>query len=516
MIRLFLGVVAGSLAIVGCRSTASLTNNNAYRIADQAVAKSTTRPIKRHSAVSKLELEATEVRAAGFVEDERTRHEQQMNRPSMRSSDDELSTSPALIDAPSKDTKDVPAASAALKIAGLETMALTNNPTLVQSTAQVRAAHAAAYQAGRYPNPVAGYTAEQIGINGTAGEFQGGFVGQEFVTAGKLRLSRQKYAQRARIAETNRQAQQQRVLNDVHIAFYRTLAAQRLVEIHKDLLNNGEDNLQTHKEMLNLGQTNQAGLLQAEVDVQQDRLDLNASQNSLQRAWREMASLVGIPDLKRRPLADQPVSAEEPLAWDAALNQLMTQSPELIASWEKVQHDQIAVERERVEPIPNIRVDVNVGRNVEAGQTVSGVSVGFPLPIYDRNRGTVRQALADLSRSRAETRRLELELRTRLAAHYRDYETAWQHVDAYRTIMLPKAKMAFDLLHASYKKRRAAWPDVLRAQRRYLGLRAKHTNNILRYREADVAIRGMLLTGGLTEPAGPIGGGHIDATPKPR
>ncbi|MFQ5734091.1 MAG: TolC family protein [Planctomycetaceae bacterium] len=398
----------------------------------------------------------------------------------------------------------------------LEAMALKNNPTLAQATAQVRAARGAAYQAGRYLNPVIGYTSDQIGVSGTAGEFQGGFIAQEFVTAGKLRISREKYAQRARIAETNLQAQQQRVFNDVRIAFYRAAAAQRLVEIHRQLLANGEDNLQTHKEMLNLGQTNQAGLLQAEVDLQRDRLNLQAAQNSFLRTWRDLVSLVGVPDLAPQPLADHPGPGEGPLAWDAALNQLLTHSPELIAAWEKVRHDQIAVRRERVEPIPNILVDARVGRNFETRETVSGVSVGIPLPIYDRNRGTVRQALADLARSQAETRRLELELRTRLAAHYRDYQTAWQHVEGSRTIMLPKAKKAYDLLHAGYKKRRVAWPAVLRAQRRHLDLQAEYTNNLLRYREADVAIRGMLLTGGLTEPAGPISGGHIDATPKPR
>lgn len=415
-----------------------------------------------------------------------------------------------------KHVKAKPTDGGTLTIATLEAMAMTNNPTLVQATAQVRAARAAAYQAGRYPNPVIGYSGEQIGVNGTAGEFQGGFIGQEFVTGGKLRLSREKHNQRARIAETNLQAQQQRVLNDVRIAFYRAVAAQQLVTIHRGLLTNGEDNLQTHKEMLNLGQTNQAGLLQAEVDLQQDRLRLRAAQNNFQKTWRELVALVGIPDLKQQPLADLEGVVDGPLAWDAALNQVLSHSPELIAAWEKVRHDEITVRRERVEPIPNLLVGGNIGRNTETRETVGSVSVGIPLPIFDRNRGTVRQALADLSRSQAETRRLELALRTRLAAHYRDYRTAWQHVEDFRTIMIPRTKKAYDLLHASYKKRRAAWPDVLRAQRRHLDLQAQYANNLLRFREADVAIRGMLLTGGLMEPAGPISGGHIDATPKPR
>ncbi len=109
----------------------------------------------------------------------------------------------------------MPEEETALTLQNLEGIALANNPTLVQANAQFRGEQGAAYQAGLPFNPVIGYTGEQIGVNGTAGELQGGFVAQEIVTGGKLRLSRAKWAQRAQIAATNAQAQQQRVLNDV-------------------------------------------------------------------------------------------------------------------------------------------------------------------------------------------------------------------------------------------------------------------------------------------------------------
>ena len=51
-----------------------------------------------------------------------------------------------------------------------------------------------AVQAGLYPNPTVGYEADRIGAAGTAGEMQGAFIDQTIVAAGKLRLSRAKYA----------------------------------------------------------------------------------------------------------------------------------------------------------------------------------------------------------------------------------------------------------------------------------------------------------------------------------
>ncbi|MDP1797350.1 MAG: TolC family protein, partial [Planctomycetaceae bacterium] len=295
----------------------------------------------------------------------------------------------------------------ALTLESLEGMALANNPTLVQANAQFQGEQGAAYQAGLPFNPVIGYTSEQIGVNGTAGELQGGYIEQEIVTGGKLRLSRAKYAQRAQIAATNAQAQQQRVLNDVRAQFYRTLAAQRVVEIHRRLVANGEDNLQTHREMLNLGQTTASAVLQAEVELRRDQLKLKDAENDRQQAWRTLSALAGIPQLSATALEDNLTTTQAPLDYDAALGQLLSCSPELVAAWQKIRHDEIQLERERVQPIPNVLVNARVGRNVEAGDTTAGVNVGLPIPFFDKNRGTIQQAQADLNRAHADARRLE-------------------------------------------------------------------------------------------------------------
>ncbi|MDZ4782154.1 MAG: TolC family protein [Planctomycetia bacterium] len=404
----------------------------------------------------------------------------------------------------------------ALTLEDLEGMAMANNPTLVQAKAQFQGEQGAAYQAGLPFNPVIGYVGEQIGVDGTAGELQGGYVSQEIVTGGKLRLSRAKWAQRAQIAATNVQAQQQRVFNDIRAQFFRTLAAQRIVENHRKLVANGEDNVQTHREMLNLGQTTASAVLQAEVELQRDRLKLKDAENDIQQAWRTLVALAGVPQLAPTMLEGTLTIEQEPLDYDSALGQLLSNSPELVAAWQKIRHDELQVERERVEPIPNILVDARVGRNVEAGDTTAGVSIGLPIPIFDRNRGTIQQAQADLRRAHAEARRMELELQTRLAAEYRAYNSAWQRVEEYQATMLPKAEEATELLRQSYKDRRATWAEVLTAQRLHLTLQTEFVDSLKTYRETDIAIRGMLLTGGLTEPPATVGGGHIDATPKPR
>ena len=404
----------------------------------------------------------------------------------------------------------------ALALEDLERLAMSNNPTLLQASAQVQAERGAAYQAGLPFNPVIGYTSEQIGANGTAGELQGGFVSQEIVTGGKLRLSREKWTQRAQIAETNQYAQQQRVLNDLRSQYFRTFAAQRVLEIRRNLVANGEDNVQTHREMVNLGQKTASELLQAEVELRRDELNLKMAENEVQSAWRTLAAMAGVPQLAPAALAGSLTTEQEPLDYNTALAQLLSSSPEVTAAWQKIRHDQIAVERERAEPIPNILAEARVGRNYETSDTTAGVNIGLRLPVFDRNRGTIEQAEADLTRANAEAQRLELELQTRLAAAYDTYLSAWQRVQEYQATMLPKAQEAHELLEKSYKDRRATWVDVIAARRFHMTLNMEYVDSLKMYQEANISIRGMMLTGGLTEAPAPLTGGHIDATPKPR
>ena len=84
--------------------------------------------------------------------------------------------------------------------------------------------------------------------------------------------------------------------------------------------------------------------------------------------------------------------------FDGTLAHLLHHSPEIHAALSEIRRDQIMVHRERVEPIPNIQVQAVTGYNYEFGVQTAGVQIGIPLPITNRNQGTVREAMSDLTR----------------------------------------------------------------------------------------------------------------------
>lgn len=408
-----------------------------------------------------------------------------------------------------------PVAASTLTLESLESIAWTNNPTLAQSQAQIAAAEGKAWQAGLYPNPKLSYVGEQVGVEGTAGEWQGGEIQQEIVTAGKLRLSRQKHLARASVAEALNIAQQYRVLNDVRMHFYKTWGAQQKARIRAELLKTAEDRLVTVRELFNVGQANAAEVSLAKADLAEARLAWKMAENTARAEWEMLTAVVGC-ELDMSPLSGDLHGDTTSLDWETAYADLLAHSPQLVMAHRKVRADEITVERERVEPIPNVVISGGAGRNFEANETTYNASAMISLPIFDRNQGTVWQAENDLMRARSEVRRTELKLRHMLAERYRRYLTALQHVVRFEKTILPETRKAYEARLKAYKQDRQNWPDVLDTQEKYFNRRLQYVDQLVNWRSEEAVIKGYLLTNGLQAPDGPLPPGHIDAVPKPR
>ena len=400
----------------------------------------------------------------------------------------------------------------ALTLADLEQMAQRGNPTLAQAAANVEAARGRALQSGLYPNPTVGYNGEQMGQRrAPLGEQQGLFIDQTFVTAGKLRLNRAKYAQEVAQLEAQARAQQYRVLNGLRVRFYQLLAIQRLLDVRAELLKVAEEAVKTTDQLKNVGAANEPDLLQARVEARQERVALANAHAFYRAAWEQLTAFIGNPGL---PLVRLEGNLEEaPLLpdFDAALAHLIEASPEMEIARAEISRNQFALKREQVEPIPNVQMRVSTGYDSEPevrGVTTT-VNLGVRLPLFDKNQGNIRAAQAQLAYSHADLSRVELSLRQRLARQYARYRTARALVDTYRQGNLPDARRAYELYLDSFRRRRAAWPQVLVAQRTYFQISVDYVEALEDMRRAEVAILGLLLVDGLDEPPGLAGEGQV-------
>jgi cobalt-zinc-cadmium efflux system outer membrane protein len=162
--------------------------------------------------------------------------------------------------------------------------------------------------------------------------------------------------------------------------------------------------------------------------------------------------------------------------------------------------------RAQADRIPNVFVRAGAGYNFDRfgpGRDVGPeffAEVGVPLPLFDRNEGNVEKAQAQLALAESEVRRLDLELRKRLASGLRDYRDARATVERYRRGVLERAQRGYELYRRRFREMAAAYPQVLIAQRALGQVRAEYTRALVDLWRQTVLLQGLLLTGGLDAP----------------
>lgn len=384
----------------------------------------------------------------------------------------------------------------ALTLAELEALALEHNPTLVQSRMAVQAAQGRLVQAGLYPNPVVGYSADDIGAVGTAGK-QGGFVLQEIITGKKRGLDRSIAGHEVAEAEAAWRAQQGRVLNDVRTSFYDVLLAQQVVELNTQLLRFSEEGVKATDQLYQAKEASRVDLLQARIQSDEARLKLHSSNNRHWAAWRRLVLAMGLPDMSPRTLAGDPAKDLPKITWSDALTQLLSQSPELAHARASMERARCALAREYAQRIPNVEMRAAVQHDNTLSQTITNVEVGVPLPLFNRNQGNICRAQAELVAAQSEIERVELELHERLVGVFQRYADARHSVDVYSASILPNAKSSLDLVAAGYRQGELNYHALLTAQQTYANVSLAYLESLRELRESSVAIEGFLLSGAL-------------------
>ena len=388
---------------------------------------------------------------------------------------------------------------AALTLDDLERMALGSNPTLVQSRMAVRAAQGGYVQAGLYPNPAIGYAGADLGIAGTSGQ-QGAFVVQEFVTSGKRRLAVAVASCEVQQARYGLEAQQWRVLNDVRAGYYEVLLAQRTIDLNEELVRIGEEGATVTEKLKAAMEVSQADVLQARIEAETAGLGLYEARQRHRAAWRQLAAVLGRPEMDAQPLAGQLDQEVPDLTWEDTLRELLARSPELARARAGVRRARSDVALQWAERRPNFEIGLGVKYDDSDWRTLADVEFGVPLPLFDRNQGNIMRAQADLIAAEHEVRRLELELRDRLAEAFEQYANARHQVETYTNTILPNAQASLDLIGTGYREGEFGYLTLLTAQRTFFDVNLSYLANLRELWTRSVELEGMLLHGGLEGP----------------
>jgi outer membrane protein, heavy metal efflux system len=417
-----------------------------------------------------------------------------------------LITLPSQAQTPAPDQKTI-------SLEELQQMALQNNPTFAQATANIRAAGGRKQQSGLYPNPTVGYLGEEIRGGSFRGGEQGFFVQQDIVTAGKLGLNRNIFEQEKKQAETEAEEQKLRVITNVKMSYIQALAAQQTLELRHDLSKLAQDAVDTSHQLANVGQADTPDVLEAEVEAQQAELAVTMAEQNQQRVWKELTAVVGNSKVPLMHLEgsledSQPVNAED------LVDKIVNESPAVKIAELGVKKAEASLARAKREPIPDLQLRAGMQQNRELSETTGRpvglqgfADVGLQIPIFNRNQGNIATSKADLERAKREVDRVKLALRERAASVVQGYTYSQTAASRYKSQMIPRAQKAYEMYAKKYKEMAAAYPQVLIAQRTLMQLQVAYVNALESVATNSVALQSYLLTDGLEAPSQP---GEID------
>ncbi len=385
-----------------------------------------------------------------------------------------------------------------LSLTDLEHIALGTNPSIGRASALVSAAQGNMVQVGLPPNPTVGYSGQQLGSGGLA-EQHGVLFSQEIVRGGKLRLNRAVAEQELARAQQELAAQQQRVLTDVRIAFYKTLVAQRQIDMTANLVRTTTQGADVVDKLIKAKEATRLDVLQSQLEVETAQILSKNARNAHDAAWRELSTVIGDPYLQEQALFGDAFAPPCEIDFDQALARIHASSPEIAVAMSEISRARMAVERARVEAVPNVSLEglVNPVDNGIGGRTDGAVTVSIPIPILNRNQGGIMRAQSEAVAAERALTQLELNLKNRLAPTFERYSNARNQVERYRTAILPAATESLDLSRKMYQAGETGYLNLLTAQRTFAQTHLQYLDSLRQLRIAEAEIEGLLLSGSL-------------------
>jgi cobalt-zinc-cadmium efflux system outer membrane protein len=120
------------------------------------------------------------------------------------------------------------------------------------------------------------------------------------------------------------------------------------------------------------------------------------------------------------------------------------------------------------------------------------LEAGAALPVFNRNQGNIIAAQADVGRSVADARQVELRLVERLTTAFQRYENAQRQVKLYEQDILPRARAVFEQVQQLFERRGERFFDVLDAQRTLSQARLDYVDALGELWKAVSEIEGLL------------------------
>ena len=393
-----------------------------------------------------------------------------------------------------------------LDLPALQALALANNPTVQQAATDVQAARGGMIQAGLYPNPSVGYQGDEIGSGKTAGQ-QGGYIEQTIKTGGKLKLARAVAEADLRNAEVALRKVTSDVISQVRSGYFAVLVAQENLAIARAMSILTDDSYHLLLKQVAAGQAALYEPLQLHVLAVQARSNVVQAHNRYLSAWKQLAAVLGQPDLPPTLLAGRADAMVPGYAFEEILAYVRAHHTDVVTAEIGIEKTRRNLELQRVQPIPDIVSHVAVQKDMTGSpphEVQVDVQLGVALPVFDRNQGNILTAQAQLAHANREVARVQNDLSSRLAEAFERYRNNVTQVAFYQSSILPNQVRVYRALYQRYhtEPAKVQFSDLVLAEQTLAQVLTVYVQSLVGQWQAVVDLGALLQTDDLYQVAG--------------
>jgi outer membrane protein, heavy metal efflux system len=368
-----------------------------------------------------------------------------------------------------------------------------NNPTLIAGTLNVDESKAQEITAYLRPNPNFSFTADGTQIAPSQGvwrPFSGTFFTPSISYLHERRHKRELRLESARkatgIAQSDQEDLDRTLIFNLRSAFVSTLEAKAIFKLAEDNLKYYDEVLRVSRERYKAGDIAQIDLDRLELQRVQYESDLQTANVNLRTAKIQMLTLLN----DRTPIEQFDVSGpfdfvDQLATREEFRNLALNTRPDLKAAMQavgKAQTDhRLAVANGSTDPTFAGWLTNNPSTNNPFATNTLGVSVSFPLRIFDRNQGEKLRTQIDIARNQRLRDAAEATVFSDVDSGYATLESTLALLRPYKAKYLEQSQRVRDTMYFSYQRGGASLLDFLNAESDYRTVQRSYVNLVGSY-----------------------------------
>ncbi len=346
-----------------------------------------------------------------------------------------------------------------------EKMFIDSNFILLAQHYNVDAQKALIEQAKVWQNPTLN-TDFMIGANGSYFNYgkdaNGNYTGQYYIQLQQLILTAKKRGKQIALATTNAKLSELQLLDvmrnlryQLHQDYYNIQQQMALLAIYNDQTLQLDKLVKGMTAQFNAGNIAQKDLVRIQalsVSLQQDVVELN---KGLADNQADLKTLLQIKDFNKfiKPSSVLSDNVQLPESLEVLVNSALQSNPYYLLQQSQIVYQQQTLTYQKALQTPDITLGPNFDRNSSFAPNYIGLGVSLPLPVFNKNKGNIKAAEANIKQQQAITQNAETDLRNNVNNAYKKLLLSINQNNATQKDFYARYTTVYTNMVESYKQR---------------------------------------------------------------